>query len=105
MALGNSETKSTKRRKKTVILYILFIIGRNLLLRSGPSTFSGRHLLFGLYDTDGILRFIGGDREACLAYAELFDLQKSGCSLLSLPEPHQVAIKRRNRKHLAVSSN
>ena len=54
--------------------------------------------MFGLYDTDGILRFLGRDREACLAYAELFDLQPSGCSLMDLaPETNLLPIKERHR--------
>lgn len=43
-------------------------------------------IVFGLYDTDGILRFISGDREACEGYAELFDLNLAACLVLPLPE-------------------
>ena len=43
--------------------------------------------MFGLYDPDGILRFMGSDKEACMAYAELFDLPSQSCSLMPLPEP------------------
>ena len=53
--------------------------------------------MYGLYDTDGILRFLGGDREACLAYAELFDLQSIGCSLMPLPEKNSEGIIREKR--------
>ena len=61
--------------------------------------------MFGLYDADGILRFTGIDREACLAYAELFELDFSGCSLMALPEPSVVAIKGWHQSRLGVSSN
>ncbi len=54
--------------------------------------------MFGLYDTDGILRFIGVDREACLAYAELFDLPSAGCSLMSLPDQEGKFFVRDQRK-------
>ncbi len=42
--------------------------------------------MYGLYDTDGILRFVCPDKEACLAYAELFDLPSVEESLMALPE-------------------
>ena len=31
-------------------------------------------VMYGLYDNDGILRFVNSDRDACLDYAELFAL-------------------------------
>ena len=40
--------------------------------------------MFGLYDRDGILRFVNSDKEACLDYAELFELKAANCSLLNL---------------------
>ena len=49
--------------------------------------------MFGLYDTDGILRFTAIDREACLAYAELFELQSIECHLMDLPEPNSLRVK------------
>ncbi len=39
--------------------------------------------MYGLYDRDGILRFVNSDREACLDYAELFELNSSKYSLLN----------------------
>ena len=42
--------------------------------------------LFDLYDQEGILRFTGCDRDACLDYAELFSLDVPSCSLLSIRE-------------------
>lgn len=38
----------------------------------------------GLYDHQGVLRFAGRDSDDCLAYAELFGLDRSGYSLESL---------------------
>jgi len=38
----------------------------------------------GLYDDQGVLRFAGRDSDDCLAYAELFGLDRSGYSLESL---------------------
>ena len=42
--------------------------------------------MYGLYDKDGILRFINSDKDACLAYAELFELSSTNFSLLNLSE-------------------
>ena len=33
--------------------------------------------MYGLYDKEGILRFVDADKGACIAYAELFEL---GCT-------------------------
>ena len=30
--------------------------------------------MYGIYDRDGILRFLNSDREACIDYAKLFEL-------------------------------
>lgn len=38
----------------------------------------------GLYDQDGVLRYAGGDRDDCLAYAELFALAPESYSLADL---------------------
>ena len=40
--------------------------------------------MFGLYDRDGILRFVNSDREACLEYAELFEFKSTNFSLMNL---------------------
>ncbi len=62
--------------------------------------------MFGLYDNDGILRFTGLDREACLAYADLFEIPRSGCSLMDLPDQEfDGVVTRRSRKYLGGSSN
>jgi len=42
--------------------------------------------MFGLYDKEGILRYVNSDKDACVAYAELFDLNAQGYSLISLHE-------------------
>ena len=62
--------------------------------------------MFGLYDTDGILRFTGRDKEACIAYAELFGLHSAACSLIALPEQKAVLQARgRKKRRLVVNSN
>ena len=42
--------------------------------------------MYGLYDREGILRYVNSDRDACIAYAELFDLKAQSYSLMSLNE-------------------
>ncbi len=42
--------------------------------------------MFGLYDKEGILRYVNSDKDACLAYAELFDLSSANYSLMNLNE-------------------
>ena len=40
--------------------------------------------MYGLYDRDGVLRFTNSDREACLDYAKLFELNSANCCLMNL---------------------
>ena len=40
--------------------------------------------MYGLYDKEGILRFIDADKDACIAYAELFELCSTNYCLIDL---------------------
>ena len=40
--------------------------------------------MYGLYDKEGILRFIDSDKDACIAYAELFELGSASYCLMDL---------------------
>ena len=40
--------------------------------------------MYGLYDREGILRYVNSDKDACLEYAELLGLNDKSYSLLSL---------------------
>ena len=40
--------------------------------------------MFGLYDRQGILRFVDSDKDACIAYAELFELGSTNYCLMDL---------------------
>ena len=40
--------------------------------------------MYGLYDKEGILRFVDSDKDACIAYAELFELGSINYCLLDL---------------------
>ena len=42
--------------------------------------------MYGLYDIEGILRFVNSDKEACLAYAELFEISSTNYFLMHLVE-------------------
>ena len=41
--------------------------------------------MYGLYDKEGILRFVDSDKQACIAYAELFELSSTNYCLMDLP--------------------
>ena len=40
--------------------------------------------MYGLYDKEGILRFVDSDKDACIAYAELFELGSTNYCLIAL---------------------
>ena len=40
--------------------------------------------MYGLYDKEGILRFVDADKDACIAYAELFELSSTNYCLMDL---------------------
>ena len=42
------------------------------------------NLMYGLYDKEGILRFVDSDKDACIAYAELFELSTTNYCLMNL---------------------
>ena len=42
--------------------------------------------MYGLYDREGLLRFINTDKDACIAYAELFELGATNYCLMDLAE-------------------
>ena len=40
--------------------------------------------MYGLYDKEGILRFVDSDKEVCIAYAELFEMGSTNYCLMDL---------------------
>ena len=40
--------------------------------------------MYGLYDKEGMLRFVDSDKDACIAYAELFELGSTNYCLIDL---------------------
>ena len=61
--------------------------------------------MVGLYDREGMLRFVGSSLEACVEYAALFKIQLSPSSLQELPEPAQPGMIIRGRRHLEGHSS
>ncbi|MDC0165689.1 hypothetical protein OAI49_01670 [Synechococcus sp. AH-558-M21] len=52
-----------------------------------------------------MLRFVGSSIEACMEYANLFELALLPSSLQALPEPVVASIKVRGDRHLEERSN
>lgn len=65
----------------------------------------GIPIMVGLYDATGMLRFVGSSIEACMEYANLFELALLPSSLQALPEPVVASIKVRGDRHLEERSN
>ena len=42
--------------------------------------------MYGLYDRNGMLRFVNSSKEACLDYAELFELSSTHYCLMNILE-------------------
>ena len=40
--------------------------------------------MYGLYDKEGFLRFVDADKDACIAYVELFELGPTNYCLMDL---------------------
>ena len=58
-----------------------------------------------LYYATRMLRFVGSSIEACMGYANLFDLSLLPSSFQPLPEPVVASIKVRGDRHLEERSN
>ena len=46
--------------------------------------------MYGLYDKQGILRFVDSDKDACIAYAELFELGSTNYCLIDLTNEKKI---------------
>ena len=49
--------------------------------------------MYGLYDKEGILRFVDSDKDACIAYAELFELGSTNYCLMDLANDDTKKVK------------
>ena len=49
--------------------------------------------MYGLYDKEGILRFVDSDKDACIAYAELFELSSTYYCLMDLDKKRRITLQ------------
>ena len=61
--------------------------------------------MYGLYDKEGILRFVDSDKDACIAYAELFELGCTNYCLMDLAEDTKNVKPANLDQNLGGSSN
>ena len=61
--------------------------------------------MFGLYDKEGILRFVDSDKDACIAYAELFELGSANYCLMDLESDANKLIGTNLDQSLGESNN
>ena len=61
--------------------------------------------MYGLYDKQGILRFIDSDKDACIAYAELFELSSTNYCLMDLANDTKKVKGTNLDQNLGVSNN
>ena len=61
--------------------------------------------MYGLYDKEGILRFIDSDKDACIAYAELFELGSTNYCLMDLTSDTRRVINTNLDQSQGVNNN
>ena len=61
--------------------------------------------MYGLYDKEGILRFVDSDKDACIAYAELFELNSTNYCLMNLASDRKKIIDTNLDQSLGESNN
>ena len=61
--------------------------------------------MYGLYDKEGILRFVDSDKDACIAYAELFELSSTNYCLMDLENDTKKVICTNLDQSLEENSN
>ena len=61
--------------------------------------------MYGLYDKEGILRFVNSDKGACIAYAELFELNSTNYCLMDLASDRKKIIDTNLDQSLGESNN
>ena len=61
--------------------------------------------MYGLYDKEGILRFVDSDKDACIAYAELFELGSTNYCLMDLTNDTKKVIGITNLDQSLVVNN
>ena len=61
--------------------------------------------MYGLYDKEGILRFVDSDKDACIAYAALFELGSTNYCLMNLANDAKKIINTNLDQNLEVNNN
>ena len=61
--------------------------------------------MYGLYDKEGILRFVNSDKDACIAYAELFELGSTNYCLMDLNSDANKVIETNPDQNLVGNNN
>ena len=61
--------------------------------------------MYGLYDKEGILRFVNSDKDACIAYAELFELSSTNYCLMDLASNTKKVIDTNLDQRLGENNN
>ena len=61
--------------------------------------------MYGLYDKQGILRFVDSDKDACIAYAELFELGSTNYCLMNLANDAKKIINTNLDQNLGGNNN
>ena len=61
--------------------------------------------MYGLYDKEGILRFVDSDKDACIAYAELFELNSTNYCLMDLANHTKKGISTTLDQNLEANNN
>ncbi len=61
--------------------------------------------MYGLYDKEGILRFVDSDKDVCIEYAELFDLGSAYYCLIELANDKKVKVNTNLDQSLGVYNN
>ena len=61
--------------------------------------------MYGLYDKEGLLRFFDSDKDACIAYAELFELGSTNYCLMDLASETNKVIGTNLDQSLAENNN
>ena len=62
--------------------------------------------MYGLYDKEGILRFVNSDKDACIEYAELFELGSKNYCLMDLANDTKKVMENTNLdQNLGVYNN
>ena len=61
--------------------------------------------MYGLYDKEGILRFVDSDKDACIAYAELFELSSTNYCLMDLANYTKKVMATNLDQNLGENSN